>query len=88
MLECIEPFNRNHGGRMIVRRVASGYSLHSDRAGGPVPGLKPTGEGDKVRVLVWRRDKWDARGPFGVPTMTLDHALDYIASNPFFWIHA
>jgi hypothetical protein len=27
-------------------------------------------------------------GPFGVPTMTLDRALDYVASNPFFWIHA
>jgi hypothetical protein len=50
--------------------------------------LKPTGEGDKVRVLAWRRAKWGASGPFGVPTMTLDRALDYVASNPFFWIHA
>jgi hypothetical protein len=28
-----------------------------------------------------------ASGPFGVSTMTLDRALDYVASNPFFWIH-
>ena len=34
-LERIEVFNRNHGGRVIVRRVASGYSLHSERSGGP-----------------------------------------------------
>ena len=50
--------------------------------------LKPTGEDDKVRVLAWHREKWGASGPFGVPTMTLDRALDYVASNPFFWIHA
>jgi hypothetical protein len=35
MLERIEAFNRNHGGRVIVRHVASGYSLHSERSGGP-----------------------------------------------------
>ena len=50
--------------------------------------LKPTGEDNKVRVLAWHREKWGASGPFGVPTMTLDRALDYVASNPFFWIHA
>ena len=88
MLERIEAFNRNHGGRVIVRRVASGYSLHSERSGGPVARLKPTGEGDKVRVLAWHREKWGVSGPFGVPTMMLDRALDYIYSNPFFWIYA
>ena len=53
----------------------------------PVARLKPTGEDGKVRVLAWHREKWGASGPFGVPTMTLDRALDYVASNPFFWIH-
>jgi hypothetical protein len=86
MLERIEAFNRGRGG-VVVRRAANGYSLYSERSGGPVARLKPTGE-DKVRVLAWHREKWGASGPFGVPTMTLDHALDYIASNPFFWIHA
>jgi hypothetical protein len=50
-------------------------------ANGRVARLKPTGEDDKVRVLAWHREK---SGPFGVPTMTLDRALDYVASNPFF----
>jgi hypothetical protein len=60
----------------------------------PQPELPPTvsgaltGEDDKVRVLAWHREKWGASGPFGVPIMTLDRALDYVASNPFFWIHA
>ena len=54
----------------------------------PAHEFNPTGEDDRVRVLAWHREKWGASGPFGVPTMTLDRALDYIASNPFFWIHA
>ena len=69
-----------------TRRLAGG--LKQSPAGGPVVRLKPTGEDDKVRVLAWHREKWGASGPFGVPTMTLDRALDYIASNPFFWIRA
>jgi hypothetical protein len=88
MLERIEAFNRSRGGGVVVRRAAKGYSLHSERSGGPVARLKPTGEDGKVRVLAWHRGKWGASGPFGVPTMTLDRALDYVASNPFFWIHA
>jgi hypothetical protein len=84
MLERLEAFNRGGG----VRRAANGYSLYRERSGGPIARFKPTGEDDKVRVLAWHREKWGASGPFGVPTMTLDRALDYIASNPFFWIHA
>ena len=29
----------------------------------------------------------ESPGPFGTPTMTLDRALDYIASERAFWIH-
>ena len=57
MLERIEAFNRSRGGGVVVRRAAKGYSLYSERSGGPVARLKPTGEGDKVRVLAWHRDK-------------------------------
>ena len=78
MLERIEAFNR--GGGVRRQRV-----LALQRT---VARLKPTGEDDKVRVLAWHREKWGASAPFGVPTMTLDRALDYVASNPFFWIHA
>ncbi len=88
MLERIEAFDHRHGRRVVGRRVARGCSLYSGRTGAPVARVKPTGEGDQVRVLAWRRGEWGASGPFGVPTMTLDRALDYIASNPFFWIHA
>src|SRR3954452_18324904 len=49
MLERIEAFNRGRGGGVVVRRAAKGYSLYSERSGGPVARLKPTGEDDKVR---------------------------------------
>ena len=87
MLQRIDAFNRGRGGGVIVRRAANGYSLYSERSGGPVARLKPTGE-DKVRVLAWHREKWGASEPFSVPTMTLDCTLDYVASNAFFWKHA
>jgi hypothetical protein len=60
MLERIEAFNRSRGGGVVVRRAANGYSLYSERSGGPVARLKPTGEDDKVRVLAWHRKKWGA----------------------------
>ena len=82
MLGRIDAFNR--GGGVVVRRQRATRST----ANGRVARLKPTGEDDKVRVLAWHREKWGASAPFGVPTMTLDRALDYVASNPFFWIHA
>ena len=52
MLERIEAFNRSRR-RVVVRRAAKGYSLYSERSGGPVARLKPTGEDGKVRVLAW-----------------------------------
>ena len=58
MLERIEAFNRSRGGGVVVRRAAKGYSLYSERSGGPVARLKPTGEDGKVRVLAWHREKW------------------------------
>ena len=35
MLERIEAFNRGRGGGVVVRRAANGYSLYSERSGGP-----------------------------------------------------
>lgn len=41
-----------------------------------------------VQVLWWNGERWGASGPFGVVTMPLDEALDYLAAEPAFWIHA
>lgn len=73
---------------MCVRKVARGYTLLSQRTGAPVARLWPTGDGDKVQVLWWNGCCWGASGLFGVVTMTLDCALDYIANEADFWIHS
>jgi hypothetical protein len=87
MLARIERFAFPRGG-IVVEKVARGYSLYSGRTGEPVARLRPTGEDDKVRIHWWNGKRWAAPGPFGVPTMTLQRALDFIASEPAFWIHA
>ena len=73
---------------MIVRKGARGYTLLSERTGGPVARFRPTGDGDTVQVLWWNGKCWGASGPFGRATMALDHTLDYVANEPTFWIHA
>jgi hypothetical protein len=57
-------------------------------AKGPAARLRPTGQGDTVQVLWWRREAWAAPGDFGPIIMPLNQALEFIASEGFFWIHA
>jgi hypothetical protein len=71
-----------------AQKAVGGYSLFSAHTGGPIARLRPTGDGDKVQVLWWNGQRWGAAGPFGIATMPLDQALDYVASEPAFWIHA
>jgi hypothetical protein len=42
---------------------------------------------DRFEVLWWRRDTWGPAGPFGA-VFSLDDALDFITSEPPFWIRA
>ena len=42
---------------------------------------------NRFEVLWWRRGAWGPAGPFGV-VLSLDDALDFIASEAFFWIRA
>jgi hypothetical protein len=88
MRERIEAFNRARGGGVRVNTVAGGYTLVSERTGLPLARLRPTGDGDKVQVLWWNGQRWGASGPFGIATMTLDRALNHIASDPTFWVNA
>jgi len=81
------PWPPQRSGVEVVR-ANKGYTLYSQRTGGPVARLRPTGQDDKVQVLWWRRDAWGDPGPFGREVMPLDEALEFIASQGFFWIHA
>ena len=75
-------------GDVEVVRANRGYTLRSLRTGGPVARPRPTGEGDDVRVLWRRREAWGDPGPFGREVMPLDDALEFVAREGFFWIHA
>jgi hypothetical protein len=88
LLERIEAFYYAGRGEVVVRKLARGYSLFSARTGAPIARLRPTGEVDKVQLLWWNGERWGASGPFGIVTMPLDEALDYVASEPAFGIHA
>jgi hypothetical protein len=81
------PWPPRRGGVEVVR-ARGGYTLYSLRTGGPVARLRPTGQADKVRVLWRRREAWGDPGPFGREVMPLDEALEFIAAEGFFWIHA
>ena len=84
----IEAFNHARGGGVAEHKAGRGYSLTSERTGAPLARLKLTRDADKVQVLWWNGQRWAAPGPFGTATMPLDAALDYIASEPHFWINA
>ena len=86
--ERIEAFNQARGGGVAVRKTGYGYSLISEHTGAPIARLKPTGDTDGMQVLWWNGQRWGASGPLGIATMPLDAALDYIASEPTFWINA
>jgi len=86
--ERIEAFNRAKGGGVCVNKAGHGYTLVSERTGLPLARLKPTGDGDTVQVLWWNGRRWGPPGPFGIPTITLERALDYIAADPTFWVNA
>ena len=79
------PFPR--GGVEVVR-ANRGYTLYSRRTDGPVARLRPTGDGAKVQVMWWRGTAWAAPGDFGPVVMPLDQALEFIATESFFWINA
>jgi hypothetical protein len=84
----IEAFNAAHGGGVIVRKDAHGYSLFREDTGVPVARLRPARSGNLMEVLWWsHRDRWESIGDFGGVSLPLEEALDYIADDPMgcFW---
>jgi hypothetical protein len=81
------PWPPQRGGVKVVR-ANRGYTLYSRRTRAPIARLRPTGRGEDVQVLWWRRKAWGNPGPFGREVMPLDDALRFIASEGSFWIHA
>ena len=75
-------------GGVEVIRANRGDTLDSRRTGGQVARLRPTGEADDVQVLWWRGTSWATPGDFGPLIMPLDEALNFVATQDFFWIGA
>ena len=75
-------------GGVEVIRANKGYTLYSRRTGGQVARLRPTGENDDVQVLWWRGTGWATPGDFGPLIMPLNQALNFVATESFFWISA
>ena len=75
-------------GGVEILRANRGYTLYSRRTGGRVARLRPTGKEDNVPVLGCRREAWATPGDFGLLTLPLDEALDFVATEGFFWINA
>jgi hypothetical protein len=73
-------------GGVDVVRANRGYTLYSLRTGGPVARFRPTGTEDQV--LWWRREAWGPPGDFGPVILPLDQALEFVATEGVFWIHA
>ncbi len=87
-LERIEAFHHAARGEAVLRKVARGYWLFRARTGAPLARLRPTGAADKVRVPWGNGERWGASGPFGIVTLPLAAALDDLATEPAFRIHA
>ena len=85
--ERIAAYEFPRGGVDVVR-ANRGYTLYSRRTGDPVARFRPTGQDDQVQVLWWRRETWGSPGGFGPVILPLDQALEFVATEGFFWIHA
>ncbi len=72
---------------VVVEKRGRGYSLLSRQGGAPVARRRRTDDPEKVQVLWWNGERWKAPGPFGTLTTPVDQAIDYIGSEPAFWIH-
>jgi hypothetical protein len=83
----IAAYKFPRGGVEVVQ-ANRGYTLSSLNTGGPVARLRPAGQDDQVQVLWWRREAWGDPGDFGPVILPLDQALEFIATERFFWIHA
>jgi len=85
----IEAFNEEHGGGVRVRKDAYGYTLFRDDNAQPVARLRPRETGNRFEILYRSRcgDRWKPVAPFGAMFLSLEDALQFIASDPMgcFW---
>jgi hypothetical protein len=86
IIQRIEAFRCRRGGLHAEHRNR-GYTLYRAASGAPVARLRLTGEEDRGEVLYWSlwKERWVKAGPFGGTVLSLDRALEFIASEDIFW---
>lgn len=82
----IEAFDRANGGGVGFYKDKGAYHLYLLDTEAPIARLKPTGNGDEVRLGYWsHRRKWEDVDDMGGVVLPLDDALEFIANEAIFW---
>ncbi|CUH39980.1 hypothetical protein JSE7799_02709 [Jannaschia seosinensis] len=82
----IEAFDDANGGGVGSYKNKGSCHLYLLETEAPIARLKPTGNGDEVRLGYWsHRRKWEDIDDMGGVVMPLDDALEFIANEAVFW---
>ena len=82
----IEAFDDANGGAVGFYEDKGAFHLYLLATEAPIARLKPTGNGDEVRLGYWsHRRKWEDVDDMGGVTMPLDDALEFVANEGIFW---
>ena len=82
----IEAFDAANGGGVGSYKDKGAYHLYLLETEAPIARLKPTGNGDEVRLGYWsHRRRWEDIDDMGGVVMPLDDALEFIANEGIFW---
>jgi hypothetical protein len=78
----IEEYFEKHGISVQSRFIRGGLSIYTTNRKTPIARFLPCGTGGGVEVMWYsHRDKWDHIGDFGGVTMSLEEALEYVATD-------
>ena len=82
----IEAFDDANGGGVGYYEDKSAYHLCLLATDAPIARLKPTGNGDEIRLEYWsHRRRWEDVDDMGGVVLPLDEALEFIANEGVFW---
>lgn len=82
----IEAFDDANGGGVGYYKDKGAYHLDLLETEAPIARLKPTGNGDEVRLGYWsHRRKWENIDDMGGGVMPLDASLEFVANEAIFW---
>lgn len=84
--EPVQTHARSRSERLHYYKDNGAYHLYLLETEAPIARLKPTGQGDEVRLGYWsHRCKWEDVDDMGGVVMPLEDALKFIANEGIFW---